>query len=93
MPCKWSRSASIDAQYQSTQGWAAVHLFRPPPCRAYDSASGLQSLNCVGPGAASTGPPLKASSGGFGAMLRAESDGDDEAGQQARRRHVSRGPG
>eukprot|EP00969_Alexandrium_andersonii_P228349 10084579-Alexandrium_andersonii.AAC.1 len=35
--------------------------------------------------------PCKASSGGFGDISRAESDGDDETGPRARRRRFSGG--
>eukprot|EP00969_Alexandrium_andersonii_P274917 12150513-Alexandrium_andersonii.AAC.1 len=48
-------------------------------------APSLRSMNCRGQGAASMCPPCKASSAGFGTMLCAEFDGDDETGRRANR--------
>eukprot|EP00969_Alexandrium_andersonii_P010975 477681-Alexandrium_andersonii.AAC.1 len=42
-------------------------------CRTSTIAAGIQSLHCAGPGTASNSPPCKASSAGFGVILRAES--------------------
>eukprot|EP00969_Alexandrium_andersonii_P034406 1505565-Alexandrium_andersonii.AAC.1 len=53
-------------------------------CRTCKIASGVRSLNYVGPGTASHFPPCEASSARFGVILRAVSDGDDETGRWAR---------
>eukprot|EP00969_Alexandrium_andersonii_P251340 11108666-Alexandrium_andersonii.AAC.1 len=56
-------------------------------CRTSKPTSGARSSNCTDPRKASNVPPCKASSAGFGAMLRAGSD--NETGWRARQRRLS----
>eukprot|EP00969_Alexandrium_andersonii_P333201 14725760-Alexandrium_andersonii.AAC.1 len=57
--------------------------------------SGIRNLSCAVPEQRYQNglqtPPCKASSGGFGVILRTESDGEDETGRRARRRRFSGG--